>query len=194
MRCLPSSLRPWLLSLLALASAPAWLASARAGAQELQPLQAVRDAAVAALQADTGAQAMVAPGLRLAACSQPLVAKASGVATAEVRCPDTPGWRLFVPVRRKAPARAQAPVAAALPSRAPALPGPAPAESAMPAVTVKRGDPVVLRAAIGGIEIRMGGRALGPALAGGLVNVENESSHRIVRGRLGQDGTVEVVN
>lgn len=191
---LPSSLRPWLLSLLVLACAPAWLATARAEGQGLQALQAIRDAAVAALGADATAQAMVAPGLRLAACSQALVATGSGAATAEVRCPDTPGWRLFVPVRRKAPSRTRAPQGGAAPATAAATAGTAPAGSAAPAVTVKRGDPVVLRAAIGGIEIRMGGRALGPALAGGLVNVENESSHRIVRGRLGPDGTVEVVN
>ncbi|QNN48049.1 flagella basal body P-ring formation protein FlgA [Thermomonas brevis] len=39
-----------------------------------------------------------------------------------------------------------------------------------------------------------GGRALGQARAGGILNVENDSSHRIIRGRLATDGTVEVVN
>ena len=173
------------------------LAAGPARAQALQPLQAIRDAAITALSADQAARAMVAPGLRLAACSQPLVATASGAATAEVRCPDTPGWRLFVPVRRKPIAKARATSPDASPGAgAPASDGVAEnaAESAAPAVTVKRGDPVVLRAAIGGTEVRMGGRALGPAVAGGTVNVENDSSHRVVRGRLAPDGTVEVVN
>lgn len=147
--------------------------------QRTQPLEDVRVAALAALQAGSDAQAMVAPGLRLAACSQPLTASASGPAVAEVRCPDTPGWRLYVPVRASL-ARVR------VPER--------PAESAEPAVMVKRGDPVVLRADIGGTEVRMGGKALGQARAGGILNVENDSSHRIIRGRLAADGTVEVVN
>lgn len=146
----------------------------------LQPLQPIRDAALTALGADASARAMVAPGLRLAACSQPLVAAASGAATAEVRCPDTPGWRLYVPVRPAAGAVARAPAVAA--------------ESPEPAVTVKRGDPVTLRVGLGGAEVRMAGRALGQARAGDLLNVENGSSHRIIRGRLAADGSVEVVN
>lgn len=148
--------------------------------QATQPLQPIRDAALAALQADANAQAMVAPGLRLAPCGQPLAATASGPAVAEVRCPDTPGWRLYVPVRRA--------TVAAAPAR------PAAEESPESAVMVKRGDPVVLRSGIGGTEVRMGGRALGQARAGGILNVENDSSHRIIRGRLAADGTVEVVN
>lgn len=168
--------------------------SALVHAQTWQPVDSIRAAAIAALQADASAQAMVAPGLRLAACTQALSATPSGAATAQVRCADTPGWRLYVPVRRKSAKKVPAP-AAGIPTAAstvaPALPV---ADPLPPAVTVKRGDPVVLRAAMGGIEIRMGGRALGPAIAGATVNVENESSHRIVRGRLGPDGTVEVVN
>jgi flagellar basal body P-ring formation protein FlgA len=152
--------------------------SGMANAQSLQALQPIRDAALAALQADASAQASIAPGLRLAACSQPLQATASGKSAAEVRCPDTPGWRLYVPVRN------------------PNLRSVADAEQGQgaPLVSVKRGDPVVLRASIGGIEVRMGGRALGAAVAGGIVNVENDNSHRIIRGRLGADGSVEVVN
>lgn len=154
-------------------------ACACAHGQDLQPLQPIRDAALAALGADASARAMVAPGLRLGACSQPLVATPSGAARAEVRCPDTPGWRLYVPVRPAAGTAARAPAAA---------------ESPGPAVNVKRGDPVVLRAGIGGAEIRMAGRALGQARAGDILNVENDSSHRIIRGRLAADGSVEVVN
>jgi flagella basal body P-ring formation protein FlgA len=71
----------------------------------------------------------------------------------------------------------------------------APEETAASAVIIKRGDPVVLRASLGGgTEVRMGGRALGQARVGGILNVENDSSHRIIRGRLAADGTVEVAN
>ena len=154
-------------------------ASAGATAQALQALQPIRDAALAALQVDAAsAQAMVAPGLRLSACRQPLVAAPSGSAIADVRCPDSPGWRLYVPVRLGAGTRAATGAA----------------ESTDAAVMVKRGDPVVLRASFGGTEIRMGGRALGQARVGGVLNVENDSSHRIIRGRLAADGTVEVAN
>lgn len=158
------------------------LAAAQSNAapqQVAQSLQPIREAALAALQAGPDAKAMVAPGLRLAACGQALTAVASGPAVAEVRCPDTPGWRLYVPVQFSA---------ASLRLRTP------PEESAASAVMVKRGDPVVLRASFGGTEVRMGGRALGQARAGDTVNVENDSSHRIIRGRLAADGTVEVIN
>lgn len=153
-------------------------ATAAAGAQDVQPLQPIRDAAITALQADASAQAMVAPGLRLPACRQPLAATASSPTVADVRCPDSPGWRLFVPLRLGAMAQATQ-VAG---------------ENPVQAVMVKRGDPVVLRASIGGTEVRMGGKALGQARAGGILNVENDSSHRIIRGRLAADGSVEVVN
>ncbi len=156
-------------------------ATATAGAQDAQPLQPIRDAALAALQADASAQAMVAPGLRLPACRQPLTASASSPTVADVRCPDSPGWRLFVPLRLGAQARAGQAARAS-------------EEIAEAAVMVKRGDPVVLRASFGGTEVRMGGRALGQARAGGILNVENDSSHRIIRGRLAADGSVEVVN
>lgn len=148
-------------------------------AQSLQDLAAIQQAALTALQAGPGAQAMVAPGLRLTACRQPLVATPNTPTVADVRCPDTPGWRLFVPVRNSPSAQAVAGIAA---------------DGGAPAVIVKRGDPVVLRARIGNSEIRMGGRALGQAMAGNVLNVENDSSHRIIRGRLNADGTVDVVN
>lgn len=57
---------------------------------------------------------------------------------------------------------------------------------------LQRGDPVVLVARAGGIEVRMAGRALGRAAPGGAVSVENLGSRRIVRGRLIGDGMVEV--
>lgn len=158
-------------------------ASAAAQAQQAtQPLEPIRQAALAALQADGDAQAMIAPGLRLAPCGQALIAVPSGAAVAEVRCADTPGWRLYVPVRRTATATAQARTPDAV------------EDSPESAVMVKRGDPVMLRAGIGGTEVRMGGKALGQARTGGILNVENDSSHRIVRGRLLADGSVQVVN
>ena len=75
-------------------------------------------------------------------------AAANSPTVADVRCPDTPGWRLFVPVRPAPASRLLA----------------APEESGVSAVIIKRGDPVVLRASLGGgTEVRMGGRALGQA-------------------------------
>lgn len=171
----PRGLRPACLAGLLFAAL-----SLGASAQSLQDLAAIQQAALTALQAGPGTQAMVAPGLRLAACRQPLVAVPSTPTVADVRCPDAPGWRLFVPVRNA-------------PAAGPSAAG-APADGGAPAVIVKRGDPVVLRARIGNSEIRMGGRALGQAMAGNVVNVENDSSHRIIRGRLNADGTVDVVN
>ena len=86
------------LSLL-LAILPACPQSARA-AMVLQPLDDIRAAAISALGAEGDTSvATVAANLRLASCTQPLLAVASGAHTALVRCPDTPGWRLYVPVR-----------------------------------------------------------------------------------------------
>ena len=58
---------------------------------------------------------------------------------------------------------------------------------------LKRGDPVVILSRTGGIEVRVGGRALGGAAAGSVVAVENLTSRRIVRGRLVAEGVVEVL-
>lgn len=58
---------------------------------------------------------------------------------------------------------------------------------------LKRGDPVVLVSKAGGIEVRVGGRALGNAMSGAIVAVENLASRRIVRGRLVGEGVVEVL-
>ncbi|MGV8940423.1 MAG: flagellar basal body P-ring formation chaperone FlgA [Lysobacter sp.] len=58
---------------------------------------------------------------------------------------------------------------------------------------LKRGDPVVLVSRVGGVEVRMSGRALGRAAPGETVAVENLGSRRIIRGRLVGDGVVEVV-
>jgi flagella basal body P-ring formation protein FlgA len=72
------------------------------------------------------------------------------------------------------------------------LPNPAPAPQPDFA-PLRRGDPVVIVARTQGIEVRMDGRALGPAQAGGRVAVENTASHRVLRGRVVADGVVEVV-
>lgn len=174
-------------------------------------------------------QASVDPGLRMPACRQPLQAVASGPRMAQVRCPDSPGWRLTVParVRREAdvvvltaPVRAGALIEAAQlavqrrdvsSGSAAGMADPAQvagrvARRSLPAGAVvsagdladgagalKRGDPVVIVSRAGGIEVRTGGRALGVALPGAVVAVENLGSRRIVRGRLVGEGVVEVL-
>lgn len=194
-----------------------------------QPLDAVRAAAIAALGADpASAEASVLPTLRLAACAQPLEAVATGARTALVRCPDAPGWKLYVPVevRREAevvvlrgPVPAGEPIDAAqlvvqrrdvagaggavitdpaalvgrVPSRALAAGTPLTAADLADGPALKRGDPVVLVTRVGGVEVRVGGRALGSARQGGLVRAENVESRRIVRGRLSGAGIVEVL-
>ena len=192
-----------------------------------QSLDAIRVAAIDALGgAGQNAQAMLDPNLRLAECTQPLQATASGPKTALVRCDDTPGWRIYVPVRMTREAEVvvlAAPVAAGMPITAQHLvvqrreidagagftdpaaligrvPNHALAAGRVPTEadftqgsTLKRGDPGVLGARAAGIEVRMEGRALGPAQAGGRIAVENTSSHRVLRGRVVEDGAVEVV-
>lgn len=58
---------------------------------------------------------------------------------------------------------------------------------------LRRGDPVVLVSKAGSIEVRVAGRALGPAAPGGVVAVENTESRRVIRGRLIGEGVVEVL-
>ncbi|HEY5803329.1 MAG TPA: flagellar basal body P-ring formation chaperone FlgA [Lysobacter sp.] len=202
---------------------------ASASATAPQPLAAVRAAAIAAVGAgDTEAQAVIDPALRLTRCGQPLQAVASGPRTAEVRCDDTPGWRLYVPVRVRreadvvvltSPAASGVAIAASqlsvqrrdigrangatfsdpatlvgrIPNRALAT-GLVPTEADLALGTpLRRGDPVVLVSRTGGVEVRMQGRALGPDRAGGLVNVENVASRRVLRGRVTAQGVVEVI-
>lgn len=203
-------------------------ANARAQSPQPQPLDEIRSAAIAALGAgDDHAQATLDPALRLARCSQPLQAVASGPKMAQVRCADTPGWRLFVPVRihREADvvvlavaAASGVPITASqlsvqrrevgqaagatfsdpadlvgrIPSRALA-PGLVPTETDLSVgMPLRRGDPVVLVSRVGGVEVRMQGRAMGPTQPGGVVMVQNTSSHRSLRGRVVGDGVVEV--
>jgi len=204
-------------------------ASVGAATFEPQPLAEIRSAAIMALGAgDDEARATLDPALRLARCSQPLQAVASGSQMAQVRCGDTPGWRLFVPVRihREADvvvltvaAASGVPIAAhqlvvqrreigqaagttfsdpsalvgRIPSRALA-PGLVPTEADLSlGAPLRRGDPVVLVSRVGGVEVRVQGRAMGTAQAGGVIVVENTSSRRVVRGRVVADGVVEAV-
>jgi len=199
-----------------------------AGANAWHPPEAIRAAAIAAVGAPVDAEATLDRALRLPRCTQPLQASASGPRTALVRCPDPPGWRVYVPVQvhreadvvvLAAPASPGTPITAqqlivqrrdvaslpGTPFRDPAAlsgrvprrllaAGSVPTESDFVAgATLRRGDPVVLVARAGGVEVRMQGRALGPAQAGGRITVENTASRRILRGQLGTDGTVEVL-
>lgn len=215
----------------ALAALLGWILPAGpARAAAPQPLEDIREAAIAALGAGDAqsAEAFLDPRLRLARCSQPLRAVASGPATAQVRCDDTPGWHLYVPVRVRrvadvvvlgTPAAAGVPIAAsqlvvqrrevadaggapfsdpaALVGRVPhhaLAPGVVPTEADLAiGRPLRRGDPVVLVSRAGGVEVRVAGRALGPARAGGMIAVENVSSHRVLRGRVAGDGLVELL-
>lgn len=208
----------------------AWFAPARAAMPEAHPLEEIRAAAIAALGAGDAqsAQAVLAPTLRIARCSRPLQAVATGRRTAQVRCDDSPGWRLYVPVRirreaevvvLRTPAPPGVPIGAGqlvvqrrdvgdaagptfsdpsalvgrVPSRALA-PGAVPTEADLAVGRpLRRGDPVVLLSRAGPVEVRVPGRALGPAQAGGAVAVENVSSHRVLRGRVVAEGVVELI-
>ena len=57
---------------------------------------------------------------------------------------------------------------------------------------LKRGDPVTLVSRAGGMEVRMGGRAMGAGKVGSTISVENTGSRRIIRGRVVGAGLVEV--
>lgn len=75
-------------------------AAAQAMAGAITEPEAIAAVAVAALGADAGnAEATVDPALRMAACGQPLQAVPTSARVVEVRCPDEPGWRLYVPVQ-----------------------------------------------------------------------------------------------
>lgn len=210
------------------AIAPLLMGAAVAGG--FTPVADIARAAQGALgSAGAQVEASVDPALRMPLCGQPLSAVATGPRMAEVRCPDTPGWRLTVParVRREAdvvvllgPAQAGVPIGAAqltvqrrdlgggavagftdpaqvaghvprraLPAGAVVLAG----DLADGAGALRRGDPVVIVSRAGGIEVRMGGRALGGATGGAVVAVENAQSKRIIRGRLVAEGIVEVI-
>ena len=199
-------------------------------ATSMQPLESIAEAAVAAVGAGDAqsAEAVLAHSLRLRQCTQPLQAVATGPTTAQVRCDDSPGWKLYVPVRvrreaevvvLRTPAASGVPITAEqlvvqrrdvgaaggatfedpatlvgrVPSRALA-PGMVPTENDLSlGAPLRRGDPVVLVSRTGGVEVRMPGRALGPAQTGGRIGVENVSSRRVLRGCLVGEGLVELL-
>jgi flagella basal body P-ring formation protein FlgA len=70
-----------------------------AGAATFQSVDSIRAAAVAAFGANASAEAAVDSQLRMPACTQPLAATVAGAASVAVRCADTPGWQVYVPVR-----------------------------------------------------------------------------------------------
>ncbi len=91
-------MRPILLSLLAILLTTC--ACATPAAAGVTDPEAIRTAALEALGVvGTGSQATVDSALRMSECSTPLQATPTGPRTVEVRCTDTPGWRLYVPVR-----------------------------------------------------------------------------------------------
>lgn len=74
------------------------LACASAGvAAGFQPVESIREAALAALADPRDAEATLDPALRMPRCAVALQARQTGANTVEVGCPS--GWRLFVPVR-----------------------------------------------------------------------------------------------
>lgn len=214
---------PAVVAALALAAA-----SVAVAATAPHPVDDIRAAAIAALGADpASAEATVAATLRFPQCTQPLQGVATGAQTAQVRCPDAPGWKLYVPVRvrreadvvvLRGPVRAGQPITAdqlvvqrrdvgaatapaftdpaqvigMTPSKAMAAGAALTASDVMQGPPLRRGDPVVLLTRVGGVEVRMAGRALGPAGPGGIVSAENVDSRRIVRGRVSAPGVIEI--
>lgn len=204
-------------------------AASSAVAEGITEPAAIRAAALAALGVGgTGSEAMVDSALRMRACATPLQARPTGPRTAEVRCVDAPGWRVYVPVRvrkegdvvvltRPVPAgqpitsehvalvrRDIAGAGAAVFDDPAAVIGMTAIQGLVPGSTLtsadvatgtvlQRGDPVVLVSRVEGVEVRMSGRSLGRAARGETVAVENLGSRRIIRGRLVDDGVVEVV-
>lgn len=203
-------------------------AAAAAAVAAITEPGAIAAVAIAALGADAGnAEATVDPALRMAACGQSLQAVPTSARVVEVRCPDRPGWRLYVPVQvrrvadvvvltesvgageeitadmltvRRRDMAGESPGFAdpsAVIGRAPRrgmAPGAVLSETDLAeGALLRRGDPVVLVSRIGGIEVRVAGRALGRASPGGAVSVENVQSRRIIRGRLVGEGIVEVL-
>ncbi|WMJ71528.1 flagellar basal body P-ring formation chaperone FlgA [Stenotrophomonas sp. 24(2023)] len=64
-----------------------------------QPVDSIRAAALSTLPKGSEGEAIVADSLRMTACAKPLLAQPTANTTVEVSCPDTGGWRLFVPVK-----------------------------------------------------------------------------------------------
>lgn len=127
-----------------------------------------------------GARASVDSRLRLAACPMVALSWRSDAHDAVVVTCTGPDWRIFVPVRRAAPAAAAGPVAAATPVPAP--------------VVVRRGDPVLIEAGTDGFQITREGVAAADAAVGARVAVRVEGAAQPVQavalagGRVGLPG------
>jgi flagella basal body P-ring formation protein FlgA len=212
---------------IAIACALALAAPAGHAQDAFEPVENIRQAALAAVPgAEAGqAEATLDPALRLPRCAAGLQATLASAGTIEVGCPG--GWRLFVPVRVQrvqpvlvlvANAAAGEPLRADQlrvetrdagrvlgapltdPSQAigrtlrrPTRAGQVIAAADLQAERlVRRGDPVTLVSGAGGIEVRMAGRAMGPAGIAEAVAVENLSSRRVVHGVVMANGEVRV--
>jgi len=92
------NMRPLIALLLCLA----WPLPAQAGG-EIQPLESIRAAALAALEDGIQADLRLDSSLRMPRCAVPLTAQRQGSGTLEVVCPQQ--WRLYVPVKLQRPQR-----------------------------------------------------------------------------------------
>jgi flagella basal body P-ring formation protein FlgA len=61
-------------------------------------------------------------------------------------------------------------------------------------LSIRRGQTVTVLSRIGAIEVRAQGKALTDGATGDLISVENDSSRRVVQGRVTVDGDVEVTS
>ena len=111
-----------------------------------------------------GARAAVDPRLRLAQCPTVALSWRSPVQDAVVVTCSGPDWRIFVPVRRAAPA----------PAATPAVSAPVIAAKAAP--VIRRGDPVLIEAGQDGFSITRQGVAAADATPGGRLTVRVEGA------------------
>lgn len=61
-----------------------------------------------------------------------------------------------------------------------------------PPFAVKKGEQVVIKAAIGGVEVKMSGTAQGDGARGDIINVTNSSSNKTVEAQVIRPGVVQV--
>lgn len=163
------------------------LAAATPAAGHVDPAQldrAVAEFTGSALGSDGGAARRVDPRLRLRNCVQPLALswRDARQTTVVMRCPDTGGWQIFVPVLREAtPATAKVAV---------------PEEQSSP-VLVRRGDAVAISLAGRGFTISRTGEALEAGSLGEWIKVRPVSDKRRaekpVLARVTRGGQVEVI-
>ncbi len=83
----------------------ATLAPGLALAAEFQPIETIRQSAMAAVPGfgspGVEVEAVVDSALRLPACGLPLQAQPAAAGTMEVVCPGNSGWRLYVPIKQR---------------------------------------------------------------------------------------------